>query len=649
MRGSSHTVPPSTWSRLRTRVAPGMWFCAAGLLAVTAAWPARGQTVEELRDLSIDQLANVQVTSVAKSAQKLSDAPAAIYVISHDDIIRSGAQTLPEMLRLAPNLEVVQLSATSYAISARGFNVGDNASLSNKLLVMIDGRTVYTPLFGGVYWDMQSVLPDDVDHIEVISGPGATLWGANAVNGVINVITRNSKDTQGGVLTVGGGNLERSASLQYGGRLGQDLTYRVRLEGSDTSAYVTPQGHNSGDGWDKPQGGFRLDYTPGADNVSVQGDIFGANEDPSGFVKGRDVMADWQHNFADGSNVHLLAYYDGYGRYQNNGAGFTVDIGDIELQHSFALSDWNHIVWGAGERGFNYGFENTDLQLVPARRYLNLANVFAQDTMNLSRSVNLTVGLKLEDEPYAGVQPLPSVRISWKATDTILLWSAVSRAVRSPTPVDESIREYAGPIDYLNGSTQFQPETLTAYEVGTRAQLSSRLSFSLSGFYNDYNDLRSIETSPTASELPLVFANLLAGQVYGAELWGDYRPTGWWRLAVSFTLQHEDLRFKPGSSGVGGLAFTADDPNARASLQSYVDLGSGVTWDASLRYVGALPHPAVPAYCELNTRLGWQVTRALDLSLTGDNLLHARHREFLEEGVTDDVPRSYFMQARWRF
>jgi iron complex outermembrane receptor protein len=627
----------------------GRVFVLAAACGAVAARPAHAQTVEQLRDLSIEQLADVQVTSVAKAAQKLSDAPAAIYVISHDDVIRSGAQTIPEMLRLAPNLEVVQLSATSYAISARGFNVGDNASLSNKLLVLIDGRSVYTPLFGGVYWDMQSVLPDNVDHIEVISGPGATLWGANAVNGVINIITRGAKDTPGGVLTLGGGNLQRSASLQYGGRLSEDLAYRVHLEDTDSSALVSPQNHNASDGWNKLQGGFRADYTPGAERISVQGDIFGATEDPTGFVKGRDLVADWEHGFADGSNLHVLAYYDGYGRYVNDGPGFTINIGDIEAEYGFALGGWNHFVVGAGERDFSYRFENTNLQLVPARRNLNLANVFAQDTMNLSDTVNLTLGLKIEDEPYTGVEPMPSARLSWKATDSVLLWAAVSRAVRSATPVDESIREYLGPIDYLNGSTRFEPETLTAYEAGTRIEISPEASVSVSGFYNDYNSLRTIEPSPTADLLPLVFANLLAGQVYGVEAWADVRVTGWWRLAAGLTVQHEDLRYKAGSSGIGGLAFTADDPNVHASLRSYVDLGHGVTWDADLRYVGTLPHPAVPAYCELNTRLGWQVTPALDVSLAGYNLLHARHREFLEDGGTDDIPRSYFLQARWRF
>jgi len=285
---------------------------AFATLAVMAALapPAAAQTLQQLQGMSIEDLGNVQVTSVAKASEPLGDAPAAIYVISHDDIIRSGATTIPEMLRLAPNLEVAQLNSTSYAISARGFNVGDNASLSNKLLVLIDGRSVYSGMFGGVYWDMIQVLPENIERIEVISGPGATLWGANAVNGVINIITRNSSQTQGGVLTLSEGNYQRGASVQYGGRLAPDLTYRVHLSIADFSAYPTSSGQSANDGWYKPQGGFRVDWNPPNDSLSVQGDLFTATEQPDGFIRGHDVETTWQHKFNDGSSLQLLAYYD---------------------------------------------------------------------------------------------------------------------------------------------------------------------------------------------------------------------------------------------------------------------------------------------------------------------------------------------------
>ena len=620
---------------------------AAAIMATTAR-TARAQSVEELRTLSLEDLTSIQVTTVSKSTEPLSDAPAAVYVISHDDIIRSGATTVPEMLRMAPNLEVVQINASSYAISARGFNVGDNASLSNKLLVLINGRSVYTPMFGGVYWDSIEVLPEDIDHIEVISGPGATLWGANAVNGVINIITRKSSDTQGGVLTFGAGNLEREVELQYGGRLAPDLTYRVHAEYQDFSANKQENGAGGGDGWSRPEGGFRMDWTPSSDTVSLQGDVYTANEDPSNYLSGRDVLASWQHQFQNGSSLQVQAYGDDEGRYTLGNSGFSVHTYDFEIQHSVTLAGINDVVWGVGERNFGYRFENTALQLVPPNADLNLANIFAQDTITITNRLKLTPGIKLEDEPYAGLQVMPGMRLAWKVTDSALFWSAVSRAVRSPTPVDETIREYLGTIDFLNGSRGIRPEVVTAYEAGARVQATARGSFSVSVFDNIYDDLRSIEPSSPVF-FPLVFRNLLSGHVYGVELWGDFRVTDWWRLTAGFNIQHESFHYKPGTSGLGTLAFTADDPNHQASLRSSIDLGSKVTWDTSFRYIGALPLPAVPAYAEVDTRVGWKVMPSLELSVTGSNLLHPQHEEFFEDGETDNVPRSFYLAARWGF
>ena len=623
--------------------------CGIITALVLFAHTAAGQSVEELRDLPIEDLANIEISSVSKSAEKLSEAPAAVYVINHDDIIRSGATTIPEMLRLAPNLEVAELTPTSYAITARGFNVGDNASLSNKLLVLIDGRSVYTPMFGGVYWDMQAVLPEDIERIEVISGPGATLWGANAVNGVVNIITRKSSDTQGGLLDVGAGSIQRGGSLQYGGQLGQDLTYRVHAEGFDFSQFKSYYGEDVKDGYSRTQGGFRTDWTPPGEAVSVQGDVY-AEPNPNGFVSGRDLVASWQHQLDGGSSLQLQAYYDNAARSADNGGSrFVVDTYDIELQHNFTVADWNSVVWGAGDRVFSYVFRNTALELVPASQTLNLANIFAQDTISLTDQVKLTLGIKLENEPYAGLEPMPSVRASWKAADGVLLWGAISRALRSPTPVDEDLREYAGSLDVLNGSSNFKPEVLTAYELGTRVQASPRVSFSMSTFYDDYNDIRTIGLAPPGGSSVFSFGNGMDAIIYGVEVWGNYRVTDWWRLSAGFNIQHESLRFLPGNPGIAGLAFEADDPNHQASLRSSVDLGHGISWDADLRYVGKLPHPTVPDYGELNSRLGWKISETVDVSIAGFNLIHPHHVEFLEPGQSDEIPRSFLVEMRWRF
>ena len=612
--------------------------------------PGASQTLEQLQQYSIEQLSQIQVTSVARRSESLSDAPAAVYVITHDQIMRSGATTIPDILRLAPNLGVAQINATSYAISARGFNVGDNASLSNKLLVLIDGRSVYSPMFGGVYWDMINVPPEAIDRIEVISGPGATLWGANAVNGVINIITYNSSETQGGVLTLGAGNIERDVSVQYGGRLAPDLTYRVHAEYSSFSDFPQIDGGNANDAWWKPTGGFRLDWDPPNGHVSVQADLFTATEEPNGFIRGQDVAASWRHRFDNGSSLQLLAYYDDSQRWLQNSGGFTVNTYDVEMQHNFRLAGWNDIVWGAGDRSIGYRFyQSGGLLLVPNAQTLNLGDMFGQDTISLAPRLKVTLGVKLEDEPYAGVQLMPSIRLAFKPLDSTLLWAAVSRAVRAPTPVDANIREYAGPIDVLNGSTGFHPETLTAYELGTRVLVSSDLSFSVSGFYDVYNRLRSVDPPAAPNVFPFRFGNLMAGAVLGVEVWGSYQVTKWWQLSVGFDLQHENLQFMPGSTQVLGLAFVADDPGHQASLHSAVDFGYGVTWDAYLRDVGALSHPAVPKYVELDTRVGWDVTKRLQLSLAGFNLLHRYHLEFLEDGESTEIPRSVFAQMRIRF
>ena len=631
------------------------------LLAAFGAGAARAQTVDELKALSLEDLANVEVTSVSKRPESLSDAAAAIYVITHEDIIRSGAVTIPEILRLAPNLEVAQLNATTYAITARGFNVGNNAAMSNKLLVLIDGRTVYTPLFAGVYWDMQSVPPEDIDRIEVISGPAGTLYGANAVNGVINIITRNSADTQGGLLEAGGGNLQAGGMVQYGGQANGvadgRLTYRVYGEGWRFNSDETTGGTSASDAWSRPQGGFRADWSRDRDQVMIEGDDYASYEDPSNRVGGHYLVGNWQRALDAGASLQVEAYFDEATRYTDNGGGgFTVDTYDLTAQHSFKIGGWNDFVWGADERLITYNIENTPtLLFLPAARNLDYASIFGQDTAALTDRLKLTLGMKLEADPYVGLEPLPQVRLSWKALSNVLLWSAVSRAVRAPTPVDRDIVERIGTTDILDGSFDFQSETLIAYEAGTRVQITPAASFSVSSYYNDYSDLRTLEGTPGGPlfpglpyGLPLRWSNGMRGHVYGVEVWGDYRVTDWWRLSAGFNVQHEDFIFNPATT-IGGTTFTADDPNHQASLHSYVDLGGGWTWDLFPRYVGKLHDPALPEYIELNSRIAWRITPSWDVSLAGFNLIHAHHAEFIEPGVSNEIPRSALLESRWRF
>jgi iron complex outermembrane recepter protein len=636
-------------------VSRSVLLAAASLLALASPVRAQQLALNDINQMSIQQLAKVEITSVSKGAEPLSDAPASVYVISHDDAIRSGATSLPDLLRLAPNLEVMQTSPSNYVITARGFN-GNAAdqNFSDKLLVLIDGRSVYSPLYSGVYWDMQDVPPENIERIEVISGPAGTLWGANAVNGVINIVTRKAADTQGGYLDLGVGDEESSAALQYGGHLSDDLAYRVYAKDFYQRAFDSSPGVSAHDGWSKPQGGFRMDWTPENDTVTLEGDLYGGAEaslgTPNQVIGGGNITASWQHALEENSNLQLLTYYDETQRSMENGGAFVLNTYDFEIQHNFSLGGWNNIVWGAGERADQYRITDrlstaSSLLFIPPARSLNLADIFAQDRIPVTDRVELTLGLKLEDDPYSGWSPMPDARLAWKITDKDLVWAAVSRAIRSPTPFDVDVSEKLGSTTFLTGNANFLPEEVTAYEAGYRGQFSSALSFSLSLFDNVYDHLKSIQLNSTPASL-LEWGNTIEGHVYGLESWATYQALDWWRLSAGFNLQHENFIFTPGAIPLLDVSQEGDDPHHQASLRSSMDLIDNLTFDADFRDVGALPDPKVPEYVEANARLAWHVTDRLDLSLSGFNLLHGHHVEYLPG---DEIRRSFFLETRWRF
>jgi iron complex outermembrane receptor protein len=656
---------------------PGMTKCVAAgaprtrALAVAAAivgalqcnWVAAqmvsaASSIDELGGMSLEELANVHVTSVSKAVEPLRTAPAAIYVITHSDIERSGATSIPEALRLAPNLDVTQMSASNYVVSARGFGGNPNAqNFSDKLLVLIDGRSVYSPLYSGVYLDAQDVMLEDVDRIEVISGPGATLWGANAMNGVINIITRSADLTDGTMISAAGGNNERNAAARYGGKLDNDTAYRFYGMGFHRDAMELPNRASADDGWSKGQAGFRIDRNRADDTSTLQGDIYRATQNVAqhadGMIDGANVVGRWQHRFSEQSELQVQAYYDLTERYgPPPGAGaFILRTYDLELQQSLALGSTHKVIWGAGERINDYDITNTaTLLFVPPSRVLTLGNVFAQDTLALSASLSATVGIKLEDDPYSGWSALPDARLSWRLNDSSQLWGAASRAIRSPTPFDVDVVELLGPGGAvgLTGNRQFQPEKVWAYEVGYRAQPAPQLSFSVSVFYNVYDDLRTIEPSSSTTFFPLHWGNLMTGNTYGIEAWGNYQLTDWWRLSPGYSSVKKRLHFEPGASGVLGLAQAGDDPSGHASLKSSMDLGRNVTLDASARYVTALPDQALRSYYDMSARVGWRACKNLELSVSGSNLLNARHFEFPAPNG-EQITRSVMVQALWSF
>jgi iron complex outermembrane receptor protein len=631
----------------------GLSAAAFTLLTGAAIAPASAQSLGELRNMSIEQLAQIDVSSVSKRPQSLADAPASVYVIDHDAIVRSGAQTIPEMLRLAPNLQVYQEQPGNWVVTARGLNGRlSTQSFSNKLLVLVDGRTVYTPLFSGVYWDLPDVLPDDVERIEVVSGPGATLWGANAVNGVINIITRSAAATASGAyVDAEGGALEQTLGARLAGELGPRLTYRAYVRWLHENAYGIPDDGSAEDPWRRLGGGFRLDWTPTEqDGVTLQGDIFQGTHDQAGpgseDVSGRNLVLRWNRAMAHDQQLQVQAYYDDFLRDSrpDNGS-FFVDTYDVDMQHSFALGARHRVVWGGGARVSHYRIDGTpSLFFVPNSRNLFLANAFVQDTFALSKRASVTAGLKAEHDPYVGTSLLPDVRLSLKPAESVLLWAAVSHAVRSATPFDEDVQERVPGVT-LTGNRDFRTEKLTAYELGVRAQPLSILSFSLTGFYDHYNDLRTIEIGPGPG-LNLHWGNALAGPSYGVEAWGSVKPLPWWTLSAGAMLLRENFHFKSDATAPSlGTSQDGADPGHRFTLESSMDLGRFVALDLYLRSFGRLKDSDVPGYTELNGRLGWNVSPHLTLSVSGENLLHAHHVEY---PGGDAIPRRVLAGLQWR-
>jgi len=639
--------------QLRSACCATAWVAGACLspLAAAASPPAPA-----LGELSLEELSTIEITSVSKSPEPLQGAPAAIYVISHDDIVRSGATSLAEALRLAPNLQIAQYSARNYVAGARGLAGAEEAqNFSNKLLILIDGRSVYSPLYSGVYLDVQDLLLDDVDRIEVISGPGATLWGANAMNGVINVITRAAYLTDGTLVSAGVGNGERTLAARYGAKASDALSYRVYGKAFERDALDLADGSDAEDDWYKAQGGFRLDWAGPADSLTAQGDIYrgwqNQFEAPKQRVQGANLLGRWQRQ-AGGSQWQLQSYYDYTQRGQPGGSlSLSMHTGDAELQQRLSLGR-NRVVWGAGLRLHHYdiGSSISDASLVfePANRNLWLGNLFAQDTIALTDTLDLALGLKFEAATYSGWSPLPDLRLAWHLSDTALIWGSASRAIRSVTPFDHDVVESIPGVVRLTGNPDFEPERVDAYEIGYRGQPARRLSVSASIFYNVYDDLRTIEVRPDPNLLALQWDNQMKGETYGFEAWAKWQVTRWWRLSPGLRTLHKSLQYKAGASRLLGLSESGNDPREQLLLTSSVDFGPDLSLQATLRHVGSLPEPRLDPYTELSASLGWRAARGLDLSLSGFNLLDADHQEYPSPSG-ELIGRSVIALARWRF
>ncbi|HTB68041.1 MAG TPA: TonB-dependent receptor [Steroidobacteraceae bacterium] len=630
-------------------------------------------TTDALKNLSLDQLMDVEVTSVSRHPEKLLQTASAIQVITRDDIRRSGATSIPEALRLADNLEVAQKNSHDWAISARGFNT----ALANKLLVMIDGRTVYTPLFSGVFWDVQDYLLEDIDRIEVISGPGGTLWGANAVNGVINIITRKAADTQGAYAEGGGGNqLQEFGGARYGGTVGDATQFRVYGKYFDRGDESIADGSAAADSWHQAQGGFRMDSALSSqDDLSVHGDFYQGRENETGIdtarTGGGNLVGQWTHESDSGSQMSLQSYYDRthladpiaaatLGTIPIAPAGFLIDdltTFDVDFQYQLQLGALNHVVWGLGYRLTHDAVQNAPgLGFFPTTLNQDLYSAFAQDEIALRSDLALTLGSKIEHNDYTGFEFEPNVRLMWSGLQNQTIWSAISRAVRTPSRVDEDLKEAAPPLlVILEGASDFKSEEVIAYELGYRALLDERTSVTLSTYFNDYNDVRSTSYTP-ATLIPFFFQNNLEGHTYGAELSVVYQALDDWKLHLGYDLLQEHLHVKPGEFDLDDALNETADPQQQFAIRSSATLPANIDFDTTLRWVDTLhinngsTLGSVPSYFGLDGRLAWHSARGIELSLVAQNMLSPRHVEYgYPSPLREQIDRSYFAKVAWRF
>jgi iron complex outermembrane receptor protein len=539
---------------------------------------------------------------------------------------------------------VARINTHRYAISARGFN----SSTANKLLVLIDGRTVYTPLYSGVFWDAQQVMLEDVERIEVISGPGGTLWGANAVNGVINVITRAARDTQGTIVAAGAGNLERSAAARTGGKLGENGHYRIYGQIFDRSNSVLADRSPVRDAGQTGQGGFRADFGNDAERVTLQGDAYrGRIEQIPGKreISGVNLLARWDRRLKNDSALHLQTYYDHTERNHPTVFSEKLDTFDIEFNHALQPAAGHKLIWGAGYRYARDRIGNSaTIAFLPAERDLHWGSVFIQDQIALGPDLEFTLGLKAERNRYTGVEYLPDLRLAWSPDRNSLLWSAWSRAVRAPARIDREFFAPANPPFRTAGGANFRSEVANVLEVGYRAQPTLRISYSVTAFHHAFDRLRSVEQRPGGD----VLENRIDGTSTGIEAWGNYRASDTWRLSGGLVAMNQKLRREAGSTDVRGLPALGNDPNRTLMLRSSFDLTPRHELDFIVRHAGELPDPAVPSYTAVDTRLGWRPRPDVELSLSVQNLFDAGHPEFGAASARSEVERSVFLKSLWR-
>jgi iron complex outermembrane recepter protein len=606
----------------------------------------------ELKKLPLEQLVDMEITSASRRPEKLSETSSAVDVITSEDIERAGVTNIPDALRLGTEMQVAQVDSHTWAISARGFNT----TVGNKMQVLMDGRNLYTPLFSGVFWDVQQTFLPDLQQIEIIRGPGATLWGANAVNGVINIRTKSAEDTQG-LLIYGGGGFEEGGfgGVRYGGKIGADSYYRV---------YVMHQSRDGlpieGDGGEADthitQGGFRIDSKIHPDDTfTFQGDFYGGNFEQlnSGDidVDGQNVIGRWTHEFDKDSSLMVQAYYDRTHRFIPNIFKEERNTFDVELQHQLRYGE-HYIVYGGNSRLSHDDLGNLgpSLAFIPDNDTQHLVSGYLQDEWHIiPDTFFVTVGSKFEYNSFSGFEVQPTGRFTWLPGMGQTIWGAISRAVRTPTRIDQNLvapNPAFGLPAILLANPDFDSETLMAYELGYRIKATNNLSFDVAGYYNDYDNLRSIEPLPGGR---FTIENKLEGQSYGGSLAARWRIANWWRVNGSVSLLHVDINRAPGGHDVNNGAGEANDPSCSFIVHSAMDLAWNLRLDSLLRYVDDLPNPHTPSYLTADLRLAWSPGKNLEIAIVGRNLFDEAHPEFRSGAMSHEVERSVFGTFKWSY
>jgi iron complex outermembrane recepter protein len=640
---------------------------------------------KEMLDLDLSQLMQIKITSAGRKEQNLADVAAAVYVINQEAIHNSGATSISEVLRMVPGLQVARISSNEWAITSRGFN----GVFSNKLLVQIDGRSVYTPAYSGVYWNIQNVLLEDIDRIEVIRGPGATLWGANAVNGIINVITKQPSDTQGGLFSVAAGNHEDSiTSFRYGAELTEDTYGRLYIHRHDQDSYqLLASETDAHDDSQFSSGGFRLDGDVGLkNNWTLQGDLYQADANHLIFPywtadspipstvgnqaknDGYNLLARWQHKISETNSWTLQTYFDATERdelYLDH-SNQTIDL---DFQHRFQWRDKHDLVWGLGYRNISDEFNNTYMLAVnPDVRTSEIFSGFIQDEINfIDNTLKITLGTKIEYNEYTGLEIQPSARLLWKANPSNNIWTSVSRAVRTPSRLEDSGMFLINvlpipPYPTINaiGNPSLEAETVIAYEAGYRYSQNKNFSLDMAVFYNDYKKLVGYELTDTTN---IMFTNGLEGDSYGLEVSSQWRPLSWLMTELSYSyikLSINKTDTKSSQFANTDLIYEKSSPQHQLSLHSSIDLSKTVRLNIWGRYVDQIQVSSQPAYTNgiivdeyvaLDVNIIWQPTQNLELMLSGQNLVDSNHLEFVHAFFIEatEVDRSVYAKLTWKF